>query len=190
MRYAIAAAIAVFGAVCRADGDASLPFDVLDYRIAADYGFDGLSNPSGRVKDCAELLTGDLACFSGEYLRMPTNSTGIIQISVSENIGYLEYEASGDFEADMLYVRARKRNASPDKWLMYVDDVCDGATNELGVVDITLDFEWYAFALDGLKAGERLVLHQDLGISSRRIILIDRIIFARKKKHGFYIIIR
>ena len=182
----------VFGLTCLAESSTSLPFNEDEYKVikGCDYDFDNLSNHTAKVIACETMLTDTLPCFSGDVLRLPTNTTGIIQISVSKKVGFLEYVANRDIYADHLFIRARKNKTSPQKWLMYVDDVYDGCTNSLGWVNISYDFEWYVFNLNNLKAGEKLVLHQDNSISTARIIWIDRIIFARKRKHGFCIFIR
>lgn len=180
----------MLGAVVFAEAAAALPFDEYDYRVVADYDFDELSNPSGQVKDCSGMLVDGLACFSGEILRMPTNSTGIVQISVSSRIGFLEYNGKYAAPENVLHVRARKPKEKPGKWLFFADAISNGITNNLGTVSIGMDFEWYSFPLDSLNGGETISLHQDTSLSTERIILIDRIIFARKRNHGFYLIIR
>ena len=167
-----------------------LPFSELDYRVVADYDFNELTNTGGNSIDITANFSALVPGFSGDKIYIPAKTNGILQISSSSAIGRLEYSTNETFNVDRMYVFARKPVASPDLWLMYADSVHDGATNNICVFDLTNEFEWYCVELNGLDADETLVLHQNLSISSSRRIWIDRIIFARERKHGFYFIIR
>lgn len=180
-----------------ADVSTGLPFSVANNRILADYDFNELTNLSKSVKNCTGLLTNSLACFSGDMLRIPTNSIGVIQISTSSNRGFLRY--NGDVAAsDTLFVLACKRPSSLKSLKLSIDRIAPGGiTNNLQIAELSTDFKWFEVHLDKANGQGTLIFQpcHSKGNSiiytngSNRVLLIDRIVFTRKRTHGFYITI-
>ena len=167
-----------------------LPFSELDYRVVADYDFNELTNTSGKVIACEDMLVDDLECFTGSYLRIPAYTNGIVQISVNTNKGHLVYNVGDKAAWNEIFIYARKTGSSPKTCLLFADLMDDNQIVEDCRVTITTNSACYRFAFDEPVENRRIMFHQRYDIKSTYLIWIDRIIFAREREHGFYFIIR
>ena len=170
---------------------AALPFSDIDFRTVADYDFSELTNTSGNSKACESCLTNSLSCFSGERLYIPSHTNGVIQISSTDHRGHLIYTGEAADGENVLFIRACKMSNTPKKTMLSIGPYGEDATGCATNVSISFEMDWLdAVPLAGVCDGGSLIIQPNDDKEGNRRILVDRIIFARRREHGFYFIIR
>lgn len=191
VRLFLAVLAATLGGCLFAEETVALPFDKNEHWIVEDYGFDELENNGGKPLACTNMLVDALSDFFGDLLYIPARTNGVLQISNTTKRGLLAYRGKAVSPQNLLFVRACKFTGTPKKAKLAIDIVHGAATNRVSEMEFNYDeMEWRDVALSDAQSGDTLIMQPNDNIEGKRRFLIDRIIFARKKKHGFYIIIR
>ena len=169
----------------------ALPFSELDYKVVADYDFNELTNTGGNSIEITDNFSALLPDFSGDKLYIPAKTNGVLQVSSSDKRGNLIYSGIGTDSNCVMFIRACKMNNTPQKTMLSIgpyDDMTGGnATN----ITISFEMNWLeAIPLFGITGNSGIIIRPNDDKERNRRILIDRIIFARERKHGFYFIIR
>lgn len=159
-----------------------LPFSELDYKVVADYDFNELTNASGNSVEITDNFSALVPGFSGNKLYIPAMTNGVLQISSSSNRGHLICSNENVSADCTMFIRASKMNNTPQKTMLSI-----GPTN----VTVTFEMDWLEpIALSTVATDGSIIIQPNDETERNRRILIDRIIFAREREHGFYFIIR
>ena len=167
----------------------ALPFSEMDYRIIADYDFDVLTNTTTRASSCTNVLFSAFDCFGGELLYTPAGTNGILQISATKQ-GYLTYAGDAVSPENTIFITMCRATNTALKAALAVGWIYQAATNNILTVTPGREMEPYEVPLSDVQPGSTLIIRPSDEVQRDRVFRIDRIIFARKRKHGFYIIIR
>lgn len=181
---------AAFGGGGFAEPSATLLFDDYDYRTIKDYDFESVSNSTGSAKLCLGMIVDDPECFGGELVYAPKYSGGILQISSSKKRGYLTYAGDAVSPENTLFIRVCKASGTVQKAKLSIDSAYEGTTNSLAELSVDYEMAVYEVPLTGTRQNATLIFQPNDNVASSRQFLIDTISFARKRSHGFCIIIR
>lgn len=169
-----------------------LPFSELDYKVVADYGFEELvcNNPEWMWTNLEDYP------FSGVKVRVYTEQPGILLLSTTDTRGYLIMPPESRNEATTLFVYAKKysnddfKSEASKMPIAWTSEADPAKTNIFANVLIDTNFCWCsAIDISSISKDADLLINYGT-VKSHRRVWIDRIIFARERKHGFYFIIR
>ena len=169
----------------------ALPFSDFDYRIAADYDFSELTTSNISYENFVPSKYG--YTFSGAKMRIMAGCPGMLLLSTTESRGYLIMPPESRNGAEALFVSAKKfsdDDFKSENSKMPIVWVSGAETNELARVPLETNFCWSAaIDISSIPATADLLINYG-SVKSNRRVWIDRIIFARKRRHGFRFIIR
>ena len=166
-----------------------LPFSELDYKVVADYDFNELTNATTRASSCTNILFSAFDCFGGELLYTPAGTNGILQISATKQ-GYLTYAGDAVSPKNTIFITMCKAPNTAQKAALAVGWIYQATTNNILTVTPGCEMEPYEVPLSDVQPGSTLIIRPSDEVQRDRVFRIDRIIFARKREHGFYFIIR
>ena len=171
---------------------AALPFGELDYRVVADYDFNELTNTNPKATiDITGSISETIPDFSGERLYIPADTNGVLQISSSSRRGHLVCSNENVSADCTMFMRASKMNNTPKKTKISIGPYGENPSGLATNVTVTFEMDWLEpIALSTVATDGSIIIQPNDETESNRRILIDRIIFARKREHGFYFIIR
>lgn len=170
---------------------AVLPFSELDYKVVADYDFDELTNASGNSVEITDNFSALVPGFSGNKLYIPAMTNGVLQISSSSNRGHLICSNENVSADCTMFIRASKMNKTPQKTKLSIGPYGESPSGSATNVTVTFEMDWLEpIALSTVATDGSIIIQPNDETERNRRILIDRIIFARKREHGFYLIIR
>lgn len=168
-----------------------LPFSELDYRVVADYDFNELTNARGNSVEITDNFSALVPGFSGSKLYIPAMTNGVLQISSSSNRGRLICSNENVSADCTMFIRASKMNKTPQKTKLSIGPYGESPSGSATNLTVTFEMDWLEpVALSTVATDGSIIIQPNDETESNRRILIDRIIFARKREHGFYFIIR
>ena len=168
-----------------------LPFSELDYKVVADYDFNELTNTSGNSVEITDNFSALVPGFSGNKLYIPAMTNGVLQISSSSNRGHLICSNENVSADCTMFIRASKMNKTPQKTKLSIGPYGESPSGSATNVTVTFEMDWLEpIALSTVATDGSIIIQPNDETESNRRILIDRIIFARRREHGFYFIIR
>ena len=181
----------MLGAVGFAEAAAALPFDTYDYRVVADYDFCGISTSNKRYEYFAPSKYGYE--FFAARVRIMADNPGMLLLSTEDNRGYLTMPPSSRNGADTLFISAKKfsdDDFKSEKSQMPIVWSSGAETGNFASVQLDTNFCWSGAVDFSSVPQDSDILINYGSVKSNRRVWIDRIIFARKRNHGFYLIIR
>ena len=171
----------------------ALPFSELDYKVIADYDFEELTNTGGNSIDITANFSARVPGFSGDKIYIPANTNGVLQISSSSKRGHLIYSNENVGSDCTMFIRASKMHKTPIKTNISIGPYGESPSGLATNVTVTFEMDWLEpVPLSAVAPDGSIIIqpNDETETESNRRILIDRIIFARKREHGFYFIIR
>lgn len=123
----------------------------------AAWDFSAMTNSSGNVANIENGFSERWPGLSGQTLRAPANSCGVVQIGVNDRAGQLKIERV-PHGAEHLIVRATIRNQKGNRYMAM--DCLDetGATNATQKILVAGEFADYAFPVSGTSTAS-LAIH-------------------------------
>ena len=167
------------------EGVVSNRVDMLEVRRVPEQGeeieridFSKLSNDQN-IQEKTSVITNAYPDFSGNLLYLPTNSTGIIQISKSKGLpGHLLYNIPGTMTNTTLFLSARKPNGAPNSYELHVSILNGVETNELAKVSLSESFATNSICIGTTTAGDSILFMPTFTSGDRRV-WIDEMTFVR-----------
>lgn len=141
------------------------------------YDFNEFSN-GGTTSQQTESIVSAYPDLSGYMLCLPTNTTGQIQLSNSDDKGVLVIREFESYEGLRLELIARHYNHTKEAETMSIGYVLDGATNDFASVVLASEFSLSSIPLSEVPAGAQLILNNSGNKQFHRVI-IDEISFVR-----------
>lgn len=170
---------------------AALPFSEMDYRLVADYDFSELSTSNTSYEHFVPDKYG--YAFSGVKIRMMAGSPGMLLLSTNDSRGYLIMPPESRNGGDALFLSAKKfsdDDFKSENSRMPIAWTSGAETNEFARVLIETNFCWSAaIDISSIPADADILINYGTAQYNRKV-WIDRIIFAKEREHGFYLIIR
>ena len=125
--------------------------------VAQRIDFDNLSNGKNS-QECTSRITSAYPELSGYRLYMPTNSSGIIQISNSENTGWLALAVHDSLTTAALAVSSRKHPKTAKKTMLEISLATGSATNAIASISPGMDFATNVFEIGEIAADSSILL--------------------------------
>ncbi len=136
--------------------DISVPFSSKE---PFECDFSEISNAGGNLIDIDESLHEKYVALTGENVRAPTNTTGIVQLGTTDDGGWLLFSGVESYASAKLVVRARKHPSDPaSRNKMPVFAIYEGVTNELGRIELSDEMADHVLDVAGLQGGTQLLL--------------------------------
>ena len=168
------------------EGVVSNRVDVLEVRSVPERGkeieridFSKLSNDKN-TQERTTVITNAYPDFSGSLLYLPTNSTGIIQISrTSGTPGHLLYNIPGTMTNTTLFLSSRKPNGAPSNYELNISILNGVKTNALAEVSLSESFVTNSIYIGTTIEGDSILFEPTLLTSGDHRIQIDEMTFVR-----------
>lgn len=147
--------------------------------ILAEYDFAEFANPTASTTNRTDDFIAQYPAFAGSSLiYLPTNTSGIIQISTDSQKGYLVHSGFADCSEVSLLLSLKIPNDSQGKTFGIGYETEAGATNEVAAIPMSLEFKTNLVSLAGLPADAPIIFNTQ-GANSKRRVVVDYLAFVR-----------